>query len=192
MQLDCEEACVEAAPVDSAASTEEETPLLGLVALVRHELAFHGLDWTVREEIEQEIAVWLVRKWPSLELPVFPAALASALVRQFLRPGNVRRWQVEERIVPEAARPHSSLRCDSAAADRLTAAEWLRALEPKDRQLATRLLSGENWIEACEKEDVPAGSRAFRRARIKGILIGARECAEWNRCSGPRGPSLSI
>ena len=153
---------------------DERPSLEDLVNLVRHELTFHGLYWSIREEIEQEVALWLVRKWPSLEVPRLPAAFASALVRQFLRPGNMRRWEVEERIVPEAARPHSSLRCDSAADERLAAAEWLRALAPRDRPLATRLLAGDSWIEACDKENVPAGSRAFRRARIKAVLVGGR------------------
>lgn len=150
---------------------EEESRIVGLVALVRQELMFHGLDWTVREEIEQEIALWLVGKWPSIQVPRLPAAFASALVRQFLRPDNMRRWEIEERVVPEAAGPYSSLRCASADDETLAAAGWLRALAPKDRPLATRLLSGESWIEACDNEKVPAGSRAFRRARIKAGLL---------------------
>ena len=84
----------------------------------------------------------------------------------------MRRWRLEERIEPEAALLHSSLRYDSAIDERLAAAEWLKALDPKDRRLAARLLSGDSWIEACDKENAPAGSRAFRRARVVAALIG--------------------
>jgi hypothetical protein len=140
--------------------------------LVRFELAFHRLDWTVREEIEQEIALWLVRTWASIEVAKHPAAFAAALVRRFLRPDSLRRWRLEERIEPEAALLHSSLRYDSAVDERLAAAEWLRALDPEDSRLAARLLSGDSLIEACDSEDVPAGSRAFRRTRVVAALVG--------------------
>lgn len=160
-------ASIAAAP---AGLVDEESSIIHLVALVRHELMFHGLDWPVREEIEQEIALWLVRKRASFDVTKYPEALAAALVRQFLRPDNLRRWEVEERLTAEAAAPHSSLRCASAGDESLAAAEWLRALAPKDRRIATCLLSGSAWIEACEKENVPPGSRAFRQARIRAAL----------------------
>lgn len=151
---------------------DQRPSLVDLMVLVHRELAFNRLDWNVREEIEQEIALWLVRKWALIEVPKLPAAFAAALVRRFLRPGSMRRWRLEERIEPEAALLHSSLRYDSAIDERLAAAEWLKALDPKDRRLAARLLSGDSWIEACDKENAPAGSRAFRRARVVAALIG--------------------
>lgn len=156
----------------AAATADIASFLVGLLDCIHDELAFHvGLDWTVREEIEQEIALWLVEKWPSISLPRFPRALAVALVRQFLRPNNARRYEVEQKIVSEAAAPHSILRVTAPADERLAAAEWLRALTPKDRRLAARLLAGASWIQACDEENVPPGSRAFLRARIKAQLV---------------------
>jgi hypothetical protein len=156
----------------AAQPLDEQPSLVDLMRLVRDELAFHRLDWNVREEIEQEIALWLVRKWTSIEVPKLPAAFAAALVRQFLRPDSLKRWRPEERIEPEAALPHSGLRYESASDERLAADEWLKALDPEDRRLAARLLSGDSWIEACDGENVPAGSRAFRRARVIAALVG--------------------
>ena len=166
---------VACAAVPPAAYPDEESPIVGLVALVRHELAFHGLDWTVNEEIEQEIALWLVRRWASIEVPVLPAAFASALVGQFLRPDNLGRWEVEELVPLEVAMPYLDARSETPMDEASAAAEWLRALAPKDRPLAGHLLSGDSWIEACEKENVPAGSRDFRRVRIKAALGTAPE-----------------
>ncbi len=159
-------------PTRAVAEPGEWPSLVDLMQLVHHEMAFHRLDWNVREEIEQEIALWLVRKWASIEAQKHPAALGSALVKQFLRPDNLRRWSLEDRIEPEAALPYSSQRYDSAPDERLAAAEWLRALDPADRRLASRLLSCDSWLEACDKEKVPAGSRAFRRARVVAALVG--------------------
>jgi hypothetical protein len=151
---------------------DERPSLVDLIRCVRHELVFHRLDWNAREEIEQEIALWLVRKWASIDVPRYPAAFAAALVKRFLRPDSLLRWWLEERIEPEAALPYSSLRYASASDERLAAAEWLRALDPKDRRLASRLLLCDSWIEACDKENVPAGSRAFRRAKVVAALVG--------------------
>jgi hypothetical protein len=163
-------------PSPCAVASPEPDPFGLLLEQVERELDFFPrLHWSLREEIRQEIGLWLVRKRRVLDLQTSPRAFAAALVRQFLRPENLRRWAVEEMIEEVAARRHSSLRSESGADERLAAAEWLRALAPRDRRLAVRLLSGASWIEACDKENVPAGSRAFRRAGIKAALVGGHE-----------------
>ncbi|MEO8584521.1 MAG: hypothetical protein ABI584_00015 [Acidobacteriota bacterium] len=161
-----------------AVTPSDGTPtLLDLVTLVRHELLFHGLDWSVQEEIEQEIALWLVKNLSRIRVPRLPLAFASALVRQFLRSGNLRRSAIEEKIDIEAA-VWCCARGDSGDWEHLIATEWQSALDPADRILAEQLLSGASWAEACEKAGVPAGSRSSRRARLVAALAGCRAGCE--------------
>ena len=138
-----------------------------LIAAVDKALRRKGFYGPCRDDLLQDIVVWLLQRRGFLQ--EFPPGdrLVAALAGRFLRTKNRKRYYptrlepVESiAVLAPTARPDTGL---SAAEAR----SWAESLPPTAGRLVRLVLQGFTWAEACDELRVPNGSRSFIREQVR-------------------------
>jgi hypothetical protein len=138
-----------------------------LIAAVDRALRRKGFCGPCRDDLLQDVVLWLLLRRHSLR--EFPPrdALVCLLVSRFLRTKNrIRYYPTRLEPIESLAVFSQTGRCDTSLAA-AEARSWAGSLPPTGGRLVRLILEGFTWAEACDELRVAAGSRSFLKKQVR-------------------------